>query len=276
VAIAPTVSTATKNSGIYLIRNIKNGKFYIGSAVNFKNRWRNHRHKLRLNIHENLHLQRAWNQCGEQSFKFEIDMECSIDKLLQVEQVYLDIYVGRPECYNIAKDVYCPMRGKKLTKSHRKALILSNTGRIKSNNERKKISDSLKGRKITWITKIKKTIHNSKAFILSDSNLSIARGIYQSYSITTKSLATLFGVSASYMAKLLYYDSLRQDCIPNLDFDKNLLFKLKFRNSKLMLADIVEIRKLRSAKIPLIDIAKKYNINTSTVSNIANNKLWVI
>ena len=273
MAIAPT---ETKNSGIYLIRNIKNGKFYIGSAVNFKSRWRNHRHKLRLNRHENLHLQNAWNKCGEQLFIFEIDMECPIDKLKQIEQVYLDIYVGRPECYNIANDAYCPMRGRKLSTAHRIALKQSNVGRVKSIGERKRISDTLKGRSITWAAKIKKTIHNSKAFILSDSNLSIARGIYQLYSVTTQSLANLFGVSSHYMAKLLYYDSLRRDCIPNLNFDRKLLFKLKFRNSKLMLADVVEIRKSRSAKIPLVHIAKKYNISVSSVSEIANNKKWVI
>ncbi len=32
------------NCGIYMIMNLVNGKFYIGSSYNINNRWNKHRH----------------------------------------------------------------------------------------------------------------------------------------------------------------------------------------------------------------------------------------
>ncbi|NJO64321.1 MAG: GIY-YIG nuclease family protein [Richelia sp. RM2_1_2] len=79
-------------SGIYKIINITNGKFYIGSARNFRNRWNSHKYHLIRNQHENSHLQNAWNKYGENQFKFEIIEECPINTLLMREQFYIDLY----------------------------------------------------------------------------------------------------------------------------------------------------------------------------------------
>ena len=49
-------------SGVYQITNKVTGKFYIGSAVNFRKRWNTHKSCLRNNKHANKHLQRAWNK----------------------------------------------------------------------------------------------------------------------------------------------------------------------------------------------------------------------
>jgi group I intron endonuclease len=85
--------------GIYRIKNIINNKCYYGSAKNIKRRWVLHKSALKHNRHENIYLQRAWNKYGEEKFIFEIIEECEIDKLLIVEQKYLNI---NPE-YNIGK-----------------------------------------------------------------------------------------------------------------------------------------------------------------------------
>ena len=60
------------NSGIYIIKNTINGKFYIGSAVNIKTRWSQHRHQLKHNKHGNRYLQRSWNKHGTENFVFEV------------------------------------------------------------------------------------------------------------------------------------------------------------------------------------------------------------
>ncbi len=39
-------------AGIYQIRNSQNGKLYIGSAVNVRNRWVEHRKLLRKGAHK--------------------------------------------------------------------------------------------------------------------------------------------------------------------------------------------------------------------------------
>ena len=89
------------NSGIYKITNVANGKFYIGSAVNIKNRFSTHISELNSGTHDNRHLQRAWRKYGKDNFKFEI-IENVEDKqlLLEREQFYIDNF--NPD-YNICR-----------------------------------------------------------------------------------------------------------------------------------------------------------------------------
>ena len=58
-------------SGIYQILNTVNGKFYIGSAVDFTLRWAQHKWEFKNNRHSNTHLQRAYNKYGEVLVKEE-------------------------------------------------------------------------------------------------------------------------------------------------------------------------------------------------------------
>jgi group I intron endonuclease len=99
------------SSGIYQIINRNNGKFYIGSTLNFKKRFWHHKSQLRRGIHGNLHLQNAWLKYGESCFDFTIfkTMENSSLKTIRAEeQKILDSYLKRKEwdfLYNISKDV---------------------------------------------------------------------------------------------------------------------------------------------------------------------------
>ena len=67
--------------GIYMIKNIINGKMYIGKSFDIKKRWANHRYELNKGAHVNNHLQSAWNKYGECSFEFIIIEECSEEEL---------------------------------------------------------------------------------------------------------------------------------------------------------------------------------------------------
>lgn len=75
-----------------------NGKVYIGSAVDLKNRWNKHRYTLDNNIHRNRHLQNAWDKYGEEYFEFVVIEYCEIEVLIEREQFYLDLM--KPD-YNI-------------------------------------------------------------------------------------------------------------------------------------------------------------------------------
>jgi group I intron endonuclease len=77
-------------SGIYQIRCIANDKIYIGSSVDLRNRWLQHRSSLRLGNHGNQHLQAAWDRYGEDAFEFTILEYVSKDDLLSVEQLWID------------------------------------------------------------------------------------------------------------------------------------------------------------------------------------------
>lgn len=121
-----------RNSGIYLIANIKNGKVYIGQAVSFRKRWNDHKRKLNIQCHCNKHLQAAWNKYGEKAFKFRVLEFCSVDQLNEREQHFLNIYMPKGICYNIAQDVTAPMRGRKMDEEFSR-----------------KISERFKGKKFT-------------------------------------------------------------------------------------------------------------------------------
>lgn len=69
-------------TGIYKILNIINNKVYIGSAIDIKKRWRDHKWCLKHNKHHNLHLQSAFNKYGINSFQFSIILETTIENLL--------------------------------------------------------------------------------------------------------------------------------------------------------------------------------------------------
>lgn len=85
-------------TGVYRLRNIYNNKCYYGSSQNIEKRFKRHIKELKDGTHINISLRRAWEKYGEDVFVLEIVEECTIGKLHEREQIYLDTY---PE-YNIA------------------------------------------------------------------------------------------------------------------------------------------------------------------------------
>lgn len=77
-------------SGIYIIKNKINGRCYIGSSKDNKNRWRKHKYLSRLGTHYAKILQKEWNEFGENNFEFSILELCDKEKLISTEQEYLD------------------------------------------------------------------------------------------------------------------------------------------------------------------------------------------
>ena len=97
---------------IYKITNLVNDKFYVGSTINKKVRFRQHRRFLRQNRHHCKHLQAAWNLYGESKFTFEVVefVDISLD-LAGVEDTYLAEHVGKGHCYNSGYSSRAPWRG---------------------------------------------------------------------------------------------------------------------------------------------------------------------
>ena len=91
-------------SGIYAIRNLVDGKFYIGSAKNFHNRWLRHQRDLRNNNHCSTKLLRAVNKHGIENFVFGIVEYVPYDKTIIVdrEDHYIDLFNTKTSGYNIA------------------------------------------------------------------------------------------------------------------------------------------------------------------------------
>jgi group I intron endonuclease len=75
--------------GIYKIENLIDGKVYIGSSVNMVNRKYKHFWMLKKGIHDNNYLQHSYNKFGEKSFKFEILEECNNENLIISENFHI-------------------------------------------------------------------------------------------------------------------------------------------------------------------------------------------
>lgn len=85
-------------SVIYYIRNKINNHMYIGSTVNYNNRWSRHRYHLNKGDHHNLHLLNSWRKNGSDNFEFSIiEYVINVENLIIIEQYWLDII--KPE-YN--------------------------------------------------------------------------------------------------------------------------------------------------------------------------------
>ncbi len=92
------------NCGIYMIMNLVNGKFYIGSSYNINNRWNDHKSCLRINNHPSKYLQRAYNKYGKDNFIYEVLENCPENNLIEREQYWMDFHkIYLPENgYNIS------------------------------------------------------------------------------------------------------------------------------------------------------------------------------
>lgn len=77
--------------GIYRIDCAANQQIYVGSSLKIQFRWRQHQRLLSANKHTCTYLQHSWNKYGASSFSFSIIEECVADKLLEREQVYIDL-----------------------------------------------------------------------------------------------------------------------------------------------------------------------------------------
>jgi group I intron endonuclease len=156
------------SSGIYWILNKITFKRYIGSAVNFNKRWNTHKCDLRSGRHHSGHLQNSWNKYGEENFIFEIlQVWEDLDKLLKIEQIYLDLYKtcddrfgynicpiagnssGRIVSKETREKISVAGKGRKFSKEHREKISEANRNRQCLDETKKKISDAHKGKPLS-------------------------------------------------------------------------------------------------------------------------------
>lgn len=130
---------------VYKIENLITGDLYIGSTKRgFLWRKRRHLSGLERNNHHNRHLQNAYNFYGSHAFQFEI-LEIVDDSLILVDVEQRWITQVNPT-YNVMKNI----------KSH--------IGCKRSDETRRKISESLKGKPLSDSHKesIRNTLFGSK------------------------------------------------------------------------------------------------------------------
>jgi group I intron endonuclease len=161
--------------GIYKIENKVDGKLYIGRSIDIKTRWKRHVINLKAGRHCNKSLQQAWDEYGEDSFKFIPLQECNVEELCDMELCTISeadselLYnsdrptvLGRlgkvgfkhseetKRKLSVAQTEYCKEHGNQFRGEHTqetKDLISTNTKAAMNNPEtRKKVSDGNKRR----------------------------------------------------------------------------------------------------------------------------------
>lgn len=139
-----------KISAIYKISSIiKPERIYIGSSQDITERIKIHLRTLRKNKHHSKKLQYHFNKYGEADLQFNILLSCDKDDLLKIEQYFLDSYYTY---FNVCKIAGSHLGSKRSKES---CLRISrsksgnkhwNYGNKLSDEYKKKISDTLKGR----------------------------------------------------------------------------------------------------------------------------------
>lgn len=156
---------SAKLMGIYYIQNNANGKRYIGSSVDIRRRLAGHLNLLRKGKHVNVHLSRAWDNHGEETFETGVcELVESSDDLVAREQFWIDA----EGYYNLApaagstlgfkhSDEFKanasarvsgdknPMYGTKRPDVGERMRAI-HTGRVLTDEHKRKCSDALKGK----------------------------------------------------------------------------------------------------------------------------------
>jgi group I intron endonuclease len=89
------------NCGVYMIRNMRNGKKYIGSTKNAVSRKLEHFKDLSAGKHHSTYLQNAWDaEKNPSTFSFIIFIFCEEKDLLRLEQGCIDTM---SPVYNMSK-----------------------------------------------------------------------------------------------------------------------------------------------------------------------------
>ena len=140
------ITSDMKYPGIYLIINLVNNKFYVGSAKNIWSRKLGHLRDLKNNKHKNSYLQNSYNKYGLQYFIIVLleKVESENDLIIR-EQYWIDTLdaTNKDIAYNI-----CPTAE-------------STLGRHHSEETKIKMSKSMKG--------IKRTVEGKRNISLSQS-----------------------------------------------------------------------------------------------------------
>lgn len=90
----------TRTCGVYVIRDMTDGRVYIGSSVFVEQRLGVHKRLLFLGRHFNPHLQRAWTAHNGSQFEFSIAEECDQHHLIDREQSWID--ANHNSSFNVA------------------------------------------------------------------------------------------------------------------------------------------------------------------------------
>jgi group I intron endonuclease len=270
--------------GIYCIKNTKNCHIYVGSSVNLKRRWHDHKRNLKKNRHHSSHLQRAWNKYGAINFKFEILEEVDdINKLLEREQYFINSLNPKYNMSNIAGP-------SKIGEDNPSAKL--NWGKVneirKIYNEQNITMTELSLKYGVDSSEISHVIFNKnwkdpnyvspqkskklygKFVKLSEKDAKEIRELYRSNNFTQEEIAQKYKVSRGCILAII-----RNESWKDASWNFSLIKTIGHRNAILSFEKAREIRvEYYNKDVTMRELAIKYGVKDSVISNVVNNKTW--
>jgi len=257
-------------SGIYQIKNLINGKIYIGSSNNMIKRFESHKYLLKNNKHFNQHLQNSWNKYGNNVFVFSVlEYVNNINKLIEREQYW----INKTKCtnrnigYNILSYIIN-------SESNNKNIILSeNTRNIMSENAKKRRHSKDSKIKIGKAQNIKivRISLNGDYIDIWESIKLASKTLKLNKDVISKCCRGKCKTCGGYFWE--YYDNYINNNCFYIKLDMK--HKSKRNHTKLTINDIVKIKNLlREDIIKMKEIAKMYNVDYTTIRHIKTGRNW--
>lgn len=251
-------------SGIYQIKNLVNGKVYIGSAIDIKKRWALHEFQLKNNIHHSKYLQNSWNKHGEEFFVFEvIELIRNEEELLSREQYWMDFsqcYVS-DNGYNVISKAGSHL-GVKRSEESKLKMSIAQKNKVMPESAKKKLSEINKGKTLSEETKnkISEKLTGKKHSEETKKKMSEAKtGIVYSDERNAKLSVSLTGKKRPQEVKDKISKSTRGESNGNAKLTEEIVKKIK-----LMLKE----------NIPNFVIAEELNLKPYVISDIKLGRRW--
>lgn len=86
-------------SGVYIIINLIDGKYYVGQSLDVYNRLRQHKQDLSQGMHDNPYLQNSFTKHGSSNFSFELLEDYSEEFLLSMEHYWCNLLNSHDRSY---------------------------------------------------------------------------------------------------------------------------------------------------------------------------------
>lgn len=164
---------------IYKIISIIDDKIYVGSALNFNGRKSRHLSCLRRNIHHSRYLQNSFNLHGENNFIFDVlELVEDQSKLIETEQKWIDWLkpdfnmtkiagfnssIGMKRTDETKRKISESLKGKKQSPEHIEANRLGHIGLKQSEETKKKRSEVCKN-SVKFQEAVKSKVRNNKIY----------------------------------------------------------------------------------------------------------------
>ncbi len=223
-------------TGIYAIKHLPSGRVYVGSAINFAQRWRVHRCLLNKGRHHSPHLQAAWAKYGEAEFSFERLLLCKPADMLMYEQILIDGMQAFDRRHGFNADRVAGSRaGATHSPQAREKIRAARAKQVFSEETRAKWSANRTGRKMPeWFGEF------------------------------TRQHRTVVKHTAEARAKISAANAGRTASVETRE-----------KKSKLTIAQVEEVRALyATGRVTQRALAQQFSVDPSTVSNIVTGRRW--